>query len=324
MQTLYPWLLLYYQQIVTALLQGHGHHTLLFKAEPDLGIEQLVQAVANFLICQHPNKHQPCGKCHSCHLQQAQNHPDIHILQPLENKDIGIDQVREINDKITLYANQQGNKVVLVKSADCLTEAAANALLKTLEEPTANTYFLLQLNDSNTLPATIYSRCQQWHIATPSVEDSINWLKNQINAEINDILTALRVNYNRPLATLNMLQQNLLEQRKIFLRYFWLFYTRRSPLEILPYFNKENIFQQLDWIISFLVDGLKIKLGVTINLTNTDLQNGVLQFSEKQTSLNLLKAYEIMQKVRLDLTEIKGVNQELILLEGHSPYYGCL
>lgn len=82
-------------------------------------------------------------------------------------------------------------------------------------------------------------------LGNPSVEDSINWLKNQINAEINDILTALRVNYNRPLATLNMLQQNLLYKRKIFLRYFWLFYTpsRRSPLEILPYFNKENIFQ---------------------------------------------------------------------------------
>lgn len=314
MTALYPWLEPIYHKINTAFLQEHGHHALLFKTELGLGTEQLIDAVASLLFCQENQK--PCGHCHACHLFHAGNHPDFHLLAPIDNKDIGVDQVREVNEKVNQHAQQNGNKVVLVQGAERLTEAAANALLKTLEEPRPNTYFLLQTSLSAPLLATIHSRCQTWIVNVPSLQTAQNWLHTQYSAETNEILTALRINYGRPLLALDCLQQNLLEKRREFLRQFWLFYTRCSPLELLPLFDNELIFQQLDWISSFLSDALKDKLGIQTNWINQDLQRGIQQFSQKQTAQGLLKANQILQKVRSDLTQINAVNQELILLDG--------
>ncbi len=316
MHNLYPWLQPYYQQILQPFLQGKGHHALLFKAEQGIGAEQLVENIAAWLMCQQTEGEQPCGHCHSCALFQAANHPDFYRLEPIESKDIGVEQVREINEKVSQFAQQGGNKVVLIRQADRLTESAANALLKTLEEPRAQTYFLLQVDFSARLLATIYSRCQAWIINTPKVEQGLTWLQQSRQENIEDLQTALRINYNRPLLALACLEQGLLEKRTAFLRQFWMFYIRRSPLELLPHFTKEDVFLQLDWISAFLHDALKEKLGIQQGWVSQDLARGIRQFNEQQSVDGLLKANQIMQKVRLDLTQINGVNQELILLDG--------
>ncbi|WP_032093440.1 DNA polymerase III subunit delta' [Necropsobacter rosorum] len=316
MDTHYPWLSERYADIINAFRQGHGHHALLFRSDPGLGTEQLISDIAAWLMCQAPQALRACGQCHGCRLFHAGNHPDFYRLESIDNKDIGIEQVREVNEKVMQHAQQNGNKVVYITAAERLTEAAANALLKTLEEPRPNTYFLLQADLSAPLLATIYSRCQAWLIAEPAAEIAQAWLQQQQAAEIEDIRTALRISYGRPLAARDVLAQGLLETRKVFLRQFWLFYTRRSPLELLPYFDKERIFLQLDWLASFLADSLKAKLGVHQGWMNADLARGIEQFSRQQTAPGLVKANDIVQKVRSDLLQINAVNQELILLDG--------
>ncbi|WP_040977053.1 DNA polymerase III subunit delta' [Necropsobacter massiliensis] len=312
----YPWLGERYAEIISTFQQGHGHHALLFRSEPGLGTERLINDIAAWLLCRNPQALQRCGQCHSCRLFAASNHPDFYTLAPLDNKDISIEQVRDVNEKITQHAQQQGNKVVYIAAAERLTDAAANALLKTLEEPRPNTYFLLLAALSAPLLATIHSRCQTWLIPLPAEETALHWLQAQCSAPSEDICTALRINYGRPLTALAALQQGWLAQRKDFLRRFWLFYTRRSPLELLAHFDKELVFQQLDWLASFLSDSLKAKLGVHQGWINADLVRGIEQFSAQQSALGLLKANEIVQQVRFDLLRINGVNQELILLDG--------
>ncbi|QLB13654.1 DNA polymerase III delta prime subunit [Bisgaardia hudsonensis] len=316
MQHLYPWLVPYYQKITQAFLQGHGHHALLFKTEQGLGTEQLIQQLSRWLICQNKQQEQACNHCHSCQLFNANNHPDIYSLAPIENKDIGIDQVREINEKVSQFAQQNGNKIVLIKGANRLTESAANALLKTLEEPRENTYFLLQTDIASSLLATIHSRCQTWLIKIPTEQETLTWLHTQHNAEIKEIQTALRINYGRPLLALNSLQENILDKRVEFLRQFWKFYSKRSPLELLPFFDNNLIDQQLDWINSFFIDALKSKLAIQESQINQDLKKGILLFADANSIQGLLQASQIIQKVRLDLMQINGVNQEIILLDG--------
>lgn len=316
MKLLYPWLTSYYQRLTAVFSQGRGHHALLFKADQGLGVERLIRATANFLMCRQPQNGQPCRHCHGCRLFEADSHPDFHLLAPLENKDIGIDQVREINEKVNQHAQQNGNKVIYVQNVHRLTENAANAMLKTLEEPRPNTYFLLQTDLSASLMATIYSRCQIWLINPPATDVALHWLAEQHPDKTAEISTALRINYGRPLSALNALQQGLLEKRRQFLRRFWLFYTYRSPLELLPYFENDLIFQQLDWLSAFIGDALKDKLNIRENWICQDLERGIRQFSEQQSVLGLLKASRIMQKVRSDLALINAVNQELILLDG--------
>lgn len=312
----YPWLSPYYQQITHSFMQGHGHHGLLFKAESGLAIEQLIRALAHWLLCQNPKENQPCQQCHACHLIKAGNHPDFYLLAPIDNKDIGVEQVREVSEKLTQFAQLQGNKLVYIQGAERLTETAANALLKTLEEPPANSYFLLQANNSASLLPTIYSRCQAWQITPPTTEQALTWLAQQHQADKTELETALLINHGRPLEALAMLEQDLLAKRKTLLRQFWLFYSRLSPVELLPYFDKDIIFTQLDWIMSFLADSLKASLGVQQAWTNLDLAAGIEQLSQQQSATSLLKANQIMQQLRADLSQISGVNQELILLDG--------
>lgn len=313
MTTLYPWLNPTYQQIRLAFEQQHGHHALLFKADNGLGIEQLIQSVAEFLLCDLAD---PSLQHHNRHLFASGNHPDFHLLAPMDDKDIGIDQVREINEKINQFSQQGGNKVIYLQGVERLTDNAANALLKTLEEPTKNTYFLLQADLSSAVLPTIHSRCQTWLVTVPQTQLSLNWLQSQRTEKTEDISTALRINHNKPLLALAMLEQGLMEKRREFLRQFWLFYVRRSPLELLPHFDKDNPLPQLDWLTDFLADALKAKLGIYQGWICQDLTKGIEQFNEKQTAQGLLKANQIMQKVRSDLTEINAVNQELILLDG--------
>lgn len=318
MMRLYPWLTPYFDRISTAFAQGYGHHALLFKADTGLGAEQLIRMIAHRLICQSPENGAPCEICHSCHLFQAGNHPDFHLLAPIENKDIGVDQVREINEKVNQHAQQNGNKVIYIEQAHRLTEAAANAILKTLEEPRPNTYFILHCDMQTALLPTIYSRCQVWNLLPPETEVALQWLQSQVSAETLEMLTALRVNYGRPLLALTMLQQNQLEQRREFLRQFWVFYRRRSPLELFPFFAKEKdmALQQLDWLLAFLSDALKAKLQVKSGWICQDIERGVIQFAQGLSAPALLQAGNIVQKVRSDLQTINAVNQELILLDG--------
>ncbi|HDR1115206.1 TPA: DNA polymerase III subunit delta' [Pasteurella multocida] len=316
MMTLYPWLLPYYQQRIDAFQQGHGHHALLFQAEQGLGTEQLLFALGHWLICQQPQNQQPCQQCHHCHLFQAQTHPDIYTLTPIENKDIGVDQVREVNEKINQHAQQGGNKIIYVLGVSRLTEAAANAMLKTLEEPRPNTYFLLYAEVSDSVMPTIYSRCQTQKLAVPTETSAIAWLQQQTTQEIAAIQTALRISYGRPLHALTVLQQDLLEKRREFLRQFWLFYRKRSPLELLPFFDKAILLHQLDWLLAFLSDALKAKLQINSDWLCQDLAAGVLQLSQQQSTQALLHATQIIQNIRTDLTQINAVNQELILLDG--------
>lgn len=316
MTALYPWLLPTYQKITQTFAEGRGHHAILIKADSGLGVESLFDELAKRIMCMNPQDNEPCGQCHACHLMQAHSHPDYHELRSIEGKDMGVEQVREINEIVAQHAQQNGNKVVYVQGAERLTEAAANALLKTLEEPRPNTYFLLQADSSASLLATIYSRCQVWNLPLPSTQQAQDWLQTQSAVEMGEISTALSMNLGRPLLALETLQQGLIEQRKDFLRQFWLFYRRRSPLELLPHFDKDRTVQQVDWILAFLADSLKHKLEIQSHRQVADLGRGVEQFSDEQTVLGLLQAIKIMQKVRLDLMEINGVNAELMLLDG--------
>lgn len=318
MISLYPWLAPTYHKITGAFDEALGHHALLLRADVGLGVAQLCEALAQRLMCLTPNGDEACGQCHSCHLMQANSHPDFQHIAPIENKDIGIDQIRAMNEQATQHAQQNGNKVIYIEQAHRLTEAAANAILKTLEEPRPNTYFILHCDMQTALLSTIYSRCQVWNLLPPETEVALQWLQSQVFAETLEMLTALRVNYGRPLLALAMLQQNQLEQRREFLRQFWVFYRRRSPLELLPFFAKEKgmALQQLDWLLAFLSDALKAKLQVKNGWICQDIERGVIQFAQGLSAPALLQAGNIVQKVRLDLQTINAVNQELILLDG--------
>ena len=170
-----PWFTATYTSLISRYLAKKLHHGLLLTGVSGIGKNQLALGLSNTLLCKHPSVDGPCEQCQSCHLRQAGNHPDFHILE--SEKQLGVDKIREGIAKLSGTAQMGGNKVLLIPKADTMTEAAANALLKTLEEPTNNTFLLLITDSVNKLMPTILSRCERQVLSLPSVSESLNYLQ---------------------------------------------------------------------------------------------------------------------------------------------------
>src|SRR5882672_1355740 len=106
-------------------------------------------------------------------------HPDWISVRPIEeSRQIRIEQVRELSQELALTSHQGGYKVGVLSPADLLNRFAANALLKTLEEPPRRTVLILVATQPSRLPATILSRCQRVRLAAPSRAEAVSWLES--------------------------------------------------------------------------------------------------------------------------------------------------
>lgn len=135
-------------------------HALLFVGSRNQSLD-VVKTFATGFLCQQPQKGHACGTCKSCLLLAAQTHPDFLILHAEgKSETIGIDMIRSIMNFCEQTPQCADKKIIIIENAHHMNISACNALLKTLEEPSGNTYFLLTTNTPVALPATIRSRCQ--------------------------------------------------------------------------------------------------------------------------------------------------------------------
>ena len=181
-----PWLAERYQQLVQRFGASTLHHGILLSGPQGVGKRELADALMQAILCLHPGSDGPCGECQSCKLIQAGTHPDRYVLE--SDKQLGVDAIREAIGKLNTTAQIGRHKVLIIPAAERMTEAASNALLKTLEEPTDNTYLLLLMHRVAGLLPTILSRCEKHVIATPSAQQSLSWLAGQGHDEVDQAL----------------------------------------------------------------------------------------------------------------------------------------
>jgi DNA polymerase III subunit delta' len=152
-------------------------HALLIHEAPGCGGDWLAQWTARLVLCQSATG-KPCGACPACHRVATAQHPDLIHLHPIEDsKQIRIEQIRELSQELALTSHQGSYKVAIITPADTMNRFAANALLKTLEEPPQRTLLMLVVTQPSRMPATILSRCQRVHIRPPQRKESISWLE---------------------------------------------------------------------------------------------------------------------------------------------------
>ena len=152
-------------------------HGLLIHEAPGAGGDWLAKWAASLVLCQNVAQ-APCGSCRGCHSVATRQHPDLVVLQPIEeSKQIRIEQIRELSEELALTAHQGSYKVAVITPADTLNRFAANALLKTLEEPPARTLIMLVVTQPSRLPATILSRCQRVRVRAPGRKEAVSWLE---------------------------------------------------------------------------------------------------------------------------------------------------
>ncbi|MGL6040073.1 MAG: DNA polymerase III subunit delta' [Deefgea sp.] len=191
---LYPWLLDAWQDLLRE--RDRLPHALLITGEPGIGKRVFAEYLAQFLLCEDTNKStQPCGVCDGCRWYLAGNHPDFRVLQPEEAEDdradesdskkpkkkseiIRVEDVRALADFVNLSAHRRSLRVTLVVPADTMNVAAANAFLKTLEEPPAGAVFILVADHWRRLLPTIRSRCRVFPLSLPEPHIAMQWLNS--------------------------------------------------------------------------------------------------------------------------------------------------
>lgn len=152
-------------------------HGLLIHEAPGAGGDWLADWTAQFMLCTQRDA-APCGSCASCRRVMAGVHPDLLRMNLLEDsRQIRIEQVRELSAELALTSHQGGYKIGIISPADWLNRFAANALLKTLEEPAPRTLILLVATQPSRLPATVLSRCLRIRIPAPSRAQATAWLE---------------------------------------------------------------------------------------------------------------------------------------------------
>ncbi|MCD6046183.1 MAG: holB [Gammaproteobacteria bacterium] len=203
----YPWLSPYQQQLPSDRLLWP--QALLLAGAADLGGLELAQHWAAFLLCHRPHEQSACGECQSCHWLQSGYHPDFFTLIKAEDeKFIKIDAIRDLIARLSKTAHSQAAQVILISPAESLNSAAANALLKSLEEPKARVHFLLIADHHLSLPKTLLSRCQTIVLRAPLAQ-SLAWLKTQFSDQTDENLRlVLRLERDLPLAAARTLAQN--------------------------------------------------------------------------------------------------------------------
>jgi len=158
----------------SAMLQNRLAHAYLFHGEDRIGKRLLALRLAQTLLCETvSDARQPdaCGACRACRQVDARTHPDFLVIEPdqeMANPQIKIESIRDIEHQM-IYRPLIGNrKICLIDEADRMTIGAANALLKTLEEPPDHSLFILVSSRPYALPATIRSRCQSLRLTPPA------------------------------------------------------------------------------------------------------------------------------------------------------------
>jgi DNA polymerase-3 subunit delta' len=139
------------------LAAGRAPHALLITGPPSIGKGTLARSLAQALLCTAEQK--PCGTCRACRRVESGNHPDMRWVEP-EREYLKIDQVRELTRQLALAPVEGHWQIAILDRFETATAGAANALLKTLEEPPPNVVMVLLAQEAEALLPTITSRCQ--------------------------------------------------------------------------------------------------------------------------------------------------------------------
>ncbi len=199
-----------------ALERDALHHAYLFEGPRGAGKHAvaLKLAMAANCVAEGPPGDRPCGVCPPCKQISAGNHPDVIVLEPAADRAtpvIPVDAVREVVRVAGYHRYNSKRRMVIIDPAEAMQPAAANALLKTLEEPPEGTGFILVANHASALLPTIVSRCQRVRFGAVAEDDIVDWLVSK-GQEATHARAAARLSLGCPGQALSLARGGLAER----------------------------------------------------------------------------------------------------------------
>lgn len=293
--------------------QSKRAHAYLFYGEAGIGKRQFAEALRAWLLCQAPTD-KACGQCASCQLLAAGTHPDSFVLEPEEaDKAIKIDQVRDLVDFVAQTPHLAGRKLVLIEPVEAMNVNAANALLKSLEEPSASTVLLLVSHQPSRLLPTIKSRCVQQACPKPSTAQSLDWLATQLPQEPIDELLVLAA--GAPLRAVKLHEQGavaaraqLVEGVKALLK------QQNAPSQLAERLNELNLTLLFDWFSTWAHQILCYQLSLDeAQLGLADMRKVLKYLAEKSSPAQVLAVQQWILEQRQKVLGRANLNRQLLL-----------
>ena len=277
-------------QLIQGMRARLPHAILLFGAE-GIGKTIFAEHLAQSLLCETPDgTGHACGHCLSCGWFAQYSHPDYRRVRPelldqedalsddaeadaadktgeksseksaakaskTPSKEIVINQVRALADFMNISTHRQGRRVVLLYPAEAVNSFAANALLKSLEEPNPNTVFVLVSHSIDQLLPTILSRCHKIPLPMPKKADALAWLKEN---KVRDAETWLALKGGAPLAAMAMAESESRAELEVFLKEVSE-PSLEASLRLAEKIHKLDMSTTVTWLQSWLYDIVSVK-----------------------------------------------------------------
>lgn len=339
--TLPPWLQSPWQGLQQQLQQQRLPHALLITGQAGLGKRRLARALAHSGLCTQSGAAasdgagMACGVCQSCKLIAAGNHPDYRDISPEEDsKQIKIDAIRALIKYTSLTTQFGGMRFVLVHPADRLNGNAANALLKTLEEPAAGTVLILISEYPAHLPATIRSRCQLLAVPRPSTQAALDWLTPQLE-DASEAPLLLNLALGSPLQALAMAGSDDVQQHTTcFNDWSGVALGKMDPLLLAEQWfgvwkgtvkkpgRDGGLERPLQWVIAWLDDVIRLLSGAKAeSLANPGLVDANGRMQALCQRLDLDTAFQRRDEVLQAIGRLNtNLNQQLLLEDLFIPW----
>lgn len=287
-------------------------HAYLFEGADGIGKRLMALAFARALLCE---RHQGCGECTACRKVDSNIHPDVHILDSLETS-IKIDQVRDLQQQLALRPLEGDYKFCLIENAERFTNNAANALLKTLEEPQPNTVIILLSGQPEKLLTTIRSRCQRLpfkRLSKGQIEEMLS-ARLELNSTQVAILAALSDgSFKKALGT----KQDLYLEKRRDLIQTLSGLSSGSNIPTLTFAeelaaDKDNLEDYLDIFQSFFRDIMLLKYGrPETDIVNLDMREVLYREASKHSQQGLQNKLKYLDMARHHLH--RNVNRQLAM-----------
>lgn len=297
--SLLPWLAPAYRRLLAAHRAGRLGHALLIRGPRGIGKRWLAARLAQACLCASPAADgDACGRCADCRLAAAGTHPDAAVLCPDAEtgaEEIRVDQVRALCGRESLTPTRAASKVLQVVPAEAMNAFAANALLKTLEEPAASTLWLLVSEQPQRLSATIRSRCQQIALAPAREQEASEWLQARLGGA-GDPLLALRLAHGAPLAALELLGEARLALRaRCFEEFAAVGAGQRDPVAVAAAWQSLDAALVLDLLAEWLCDLLRLEADPhTGQITNIDQRAGLVRLAQR---IDRVAAHRLLRRL---------------------------
>lgn len=279
-----PWQEKQWQQLWQMKLENRLPHALLFSGMAGIGKSQLAQQLVQAMLCEKSNLlSSACQACHACRLVMTHVHPDVLFVEPKDSEDvITIDQIRRVSDFIHQSSLQGKEKAVVIRFADQMNIFAANALLKTLEEPSSGSFLILISHYRERLPATIRSRCQLFFFPTPPRDVARTWLSTQLKDSPFQPELLLKITHGAPFGALQLIKDDQLALRE---HVFAGFNVSSDPVQTAATLQDYHAIQIVDLSLSWINDLLRLQWCEEEAVINQDYATQLREL-KKNTNIN--------------------------------------